>query len=200
MIKFKIMISYFITSFLIFYGSLVWGGNTMSDDIKLTLTSDKNIYSVGESIKFTYTFLNSGSKPVYILPWGGHYCTNWISAYSEGKKLQNLPLVIYELKTIPKKEEFIRLGTKESHSISIQGKIVRTTLSKFGSTNQKKYKGLFIDFDNSAMYLEKTGTFKVKAFYSGSADWKIKGKELYNLDNVFIGNLESDELKITIIK
>ncbi|MFA4842652.1 MAG: hypothetical protein WC658_02330 [Candidatus Omnitrophota bacterium] len=171
----------------------------MNNDIILTLKSNKENYFTGDNIEFTYTFFNNSPQFVYMLPWGGQYATNWIGIYNyQNQKLQDLPLVIYELKFIPQKDEFIRIEPKQSHSIFIQGKIVKTMLSKFRSKDQKKYEGIFIDFDNSAVYLKEPGVFNIKAFYQGTDDWSKKGKELYNLDNIFVGRLESNEFKIVV--
>lgn len=171
----------------------------MKDNPSLILASDKKIYSTGERIKFTYTFLNRSDQPIYILPWGGEYSINWITVYSdEGEKLSGLPSVYYEKKFIPLKDDFILLEPKGSYSIEIEGKIVMAEFSKFNREDQKKYKGLFIDFGNSVIYLGKSGNFTIKAIYEGKDEWADKGKSLYNLSNIFAGELTSEELKIQI--
>lgn len=197
--RFNLTIFFLMTLVLISAIVLVRGGSAMNKDIILILKTDKENYAIGDIMDFTYTFVNNGLETTYVLPWGGHYITNWIAVYdNQGEKLQDLPLVMYEMKFVPSKEEFIRIEPKQSYSISIKGRLVKTTLSKFGSIKEKKYQGLFINFDNSAIYLKKPGVFTVKASYKGLEDWRKKGKELYGIDNIFVGNLESEGIKIIV--
>ncbi len=195
----KIVLSLVLISFLSV--SLSKGEEGMSNDIDLIVESSKKIVSIGDEIEFIYTFLNNSQNSIYILPWGGEYVTNWIVAYdSDGNKLPDIPSVFYELKIIPQKEDFVLVESRKSYSIKIKGKIIKTKLSKFGKADQKKYKGMFLDFDNSAIFLNGTDNFTVKAFYEGREEWRKKGKELYNLDNIWSGKLESNEIKIVLKK
>lgn len=195
----RLKISFLMILLILVTVFLVKGESAMTNDISLILQANKENYFIGDNVEFTYTFFNNGLQSVYVLPWGGHYATNWIAIYDDRDiKLQDLPLVVCELKFMPLKEEFIRIEPKQSYSIFVKGKIVKTTLSKFGLEKNEKIKGLFINFDNSAIYLKKSGSFKVKAFYQGMDEWSKKGKELYGLDNIFVGNIESKELRIII--
>ena len=177
----------------------VKGDETMNNNVSLTLEADKEQYSVGEKITLSYSFFNNTSESIYIVPWGGHYTTNWIVAYDKnGNKLPSLPLGVYELKFIPSKDDFICIPPSKSYSIQIEGKIINTELAKFKDEKREKYKGIFIDFNNSAIYLKEPDVFDIKAFYSGMEKWKEQGEKVCDLKNVWAGNLESRKIRIVI--
>ena len=195
----KLLIIFFVVIFLSSYIFLTMGDEIMENNINLRLESDKARYSIGETIKFTYSFVNNSSSFVCILPWGGHYFTNWIVAYDKNEeRLQDLPLVILELKFSPSKEDFVFIPPRGTHAINIEGKIVKTELSKYGAKGQKKHKGLFINFGNSAINLKRAGEFTIKAIYDGMDTWEEQGSKLFNGENVWAGKLESNKLKIAV--
>ncbi|MDP2939999.1 MAG: hypothetical protein Q8O13_07975 [Candidatus Omnitrophota bacterium] len=195
--KISIAVLVVIASFSVIF--LSKGEENMTANINLILKAAKETYLIGDEINLTYTFLNENDHSIYLLPWGGHYTTNWIVAYNEQDvKLADLPLVRYEIKFIPLKEDFVFIGPKKSYSITIKGKVIKSEFSRFDRKDQKKYKGFFIDFNNSAIFLEKSGDFTIKAFYDGKTEWRDKGKELYGLNNILVGKLESNEIKIII--
>jgi len=197
----KLTIGFLFTlvSFLFIYSCK--GEGKMSNDIQLILKIDKETAAIGNTVRFTYTFFNNSPNSVHILPWGGNYAIDWISAYdNNGKKLIGLPMEFSEIKFLPSKDDFIFLGPKERYSIVVEGKLIKAELSKFNRDNNRKYSGVFIDFDNSVIFLEKPGNFIIKGGYSALEEWREKGKKLYNLKNIWVGKLESNDLEIAVIE
>lgn len=172
-------------------------------DLILKLESDKEIYTVGDKIKFSYTFFNNGSDSVYVYPWGGGlYDTDCIAAYDhEGNRLLDLFFSLDTPSDTPLREYYVSIEPKESYSLTFEGELKEAEFSKFMSDDYKKYKGIFIDFGNAgcAIFLDKPGEFTIKAFYNGMDLWKEQAKKFYNLDNV-LGecSLESNEIKIVV--
>lgn len=186
-----------------FVGVLIFADNIMAENIriKLILKTDKEIYQVGDEIFLTYNFINNNTEPIHLLPWGGEYAINWISAFdSTGRSLISIPILFLNIKFIPLCEDYILIKPKSEYTINLKGKIVDEKLSKFNRESSKKYKGVFLDFEDSAIYMGSTGFFSLQASYKGKIEWTEIGKANCGLSDIFVGELESNKVKIKIIR
>lgn len=167
----------------------------MENNVQLILSTDKVKYSIGESVSFKYTLKNIGKQDIMILPWGGEYSINWLKIYNlKMKEMKPIEKIIYELKIFPDKNDFILLKPDGSFLIELKG------ILKEGETkdyNGKTYKGLYVDFENSAILLEDgEGEYLVRAKYIGRKEWKEEGLKKFNFTNVFEGMIISSEIKL----
>jgi len=198
----KFLLYFFIIFFLI-TRPLVSFGETFSNDydsnvrISLSIVPDKKIIRVGGHISLEHIIKNDSPINIYIIPWGGIYSTSWISFFREkNKKLPSLKQIVFSKKNIPDKTDFILLSPGESFSTTISGNVV--TKKEVNIETGLSFDGLFIDFDDSSIFLNKEGIFFVQGFFRIIEELKAEGENRYNLKNIWVGSVESNIVKILI--
>jgi hypothetical protein len=194
----KIILILIVVSFFLNFGCSTKGSKTeMDTKLKLFVETDKEVYSIEDSIRITCYFKNMGDRNIRILPWRREYTTNWINIFDlKNQQMKEIKRVIYELKIFPDEDDFVLLKPNEVYSVVFQGSIEKGEVM---SINREKHKGLFIDFKNSAVILEGGGEYIIEATYEGKTSWKQEALKRYNFTNVFSGKVTSDKVKIKIL-
>jgi hypothetical protein len=201
--KFKIVSVVLIASFLfIFLTPKIFAAIITSDNDNfiLTLKPDKASYAVGDKISLTYTIFNNGTDAIYVyLGGGGLYSGDYVVCYdSDNRRMQYLPILIFPGDALASKDGFILLDPQKSYSITFKGEIKSAEFSNFNRKDEKKLKGIFIDFGDSVIFLDKIGNFNLTAFYNGSKVSRKKEKIVNNLGKVLTGNFESEGITISV--
>lgn len=176
-----------------------WGGKENmagTNDLSIVVSSDKNEYKLGDVINIKYSFINNSAESVTFLPWGKQYAINWILLYdSKGGKVKAVKTMIFELKTVPDKNDFVTLNSGQHTDYDFAGKVVKGELKYLGST--QKYSGLFINFANSAYLLDGGGGYAIKGIYNIKQNW-IEAATKLLIKNIYNKDIESNEIKIII--
>lgn len=175
--------------YFIFYGK----GEAMQleslsgNQLKLSIKTDKESYSIGETLQISYIIENTSNKNLIFVNWNKGYKANWIKIYDKNKKeLSWQKQVIYELARYLSKDSYIKIPKKDKLVLEIKGKII--------NDNNK----IIIDFDDSSIILDGPGDYYVKGAYDSLESWRNDGKRLYSLKDVWIGKIESNEIRIEI--
>jgi len=172
---------------------------TSNQEVKLSLKTDKEAYCIGDAVILEITFSNNSSKSIYLLPWNGGYSVNWLMAFDiDEQKKGSFPLVYRDIKFMPLFKDYILINPNSKYSITLKGKIFNGELSKFNRDYEKKYQGLFLNFGDSAIFLNSIGSFGLQAFYVGKNEWADIAKKKYNIDGIILEKLESNKIHIEV--
>ena len=170
---------------------------TKSDGLALVIKTTKQSYVVGEDIVFSCMFTNQGTSVVTILPWGEAYASYWMHAIdSRFRPAKGIETTIFDSKHGgPNSGDFIRLAPGQTYMRQFYGHILRGEIKRFDRVTS--YRGLFIEFDYSALQLGKAGTYQVWAEYDAST-WAKSASEAFLTNNAFQGSLASAPIRISI--
>lgn len=172
----------------------------MGEDLKLSIQVDKETWRAGDSITIVYGLRNVGRRPLTTLPWGGEYATNWIHGFStdgsEGAQLEIVRQTTYELKLIPDRTDFINLDPGKSFTRNFTARVSKRSPPK--ETGGIEASGFSLDFGDSAMLFPGPGQYSLQASFVGMDHWSEEGRRRYGLENVFVGEIKSDKVPVTI--
>lgn len=164
--------------------------------LELKIETDKNAVGLGDNIIINFHLINVSEEVIRIVPWYRH---NWIGIYDEkGNRLREIALVVYDLKIFPDDKDYILLSPKESFDTAFKGTI-RNDEPDLGAT-RPKIKGYWIDFEDRAVVLDGTDKFLIRARYKGDQFWKEEGEKRYGFKNIWVGEVESNAVRISISK
>lgn len=183
------------------------------DILRVRLETEKNSYSVDERINIRYIIENLSNERVVFVAWDKGYVVSWIKMYdSHGILLPWKRIFIYEFARYLDREKYIEIPKGKKYVVSITGYIRKNKeedLNKLGDefedfgASSGKVKNIddskiWIEFDDSLIALKDVGEYTLKGVYEGLGMWKKDGERLYNLDNIWTGKIESNEIRITI--
>lgn len=178
--------------------------------LTLKIEVEKNVYFVGEDLKINYITQNISDEDIVFVNWDKGYKTNWIKAYdSERDEMTWLRTLIYELEIYLDKNRYVIIPKGQRYTVGIMGKIVKTEGDKFwpqfedfgassGKVKNIDDSKIWIEFDDSLIALKDVGEYTLKGVYESLDMWKKDGELLYNLNNIWTGKIESNEIKINI--
>lgn len=176
----------------------------MQNKLVLKIQINKEKYKLGDNFEVTYILQNVSDKPIIILPWRFEYATNILTIYDkkEQKNVEKLRLLIYELKFIPQREDFVVILPRNVYTKTFGGIIKKENMSKFDQNSSSKNLGklsLVIDFNDSAFLLEENNReYIISAIYKTDPNAIKKGKELYGLTDVWKDMIKSNEIEFVV--
>jgi len=157
----------------------------------LSITLNKINFKLGDEFIISYNLKNTGKDKIAILPWGFEYIINKLDFYGKKNKnkLKEVRLLIYELRFIPKKEDIIYLMPQESFNKEFRGIIKKGVLR---SIDQEV---MYIDFKNSAVVLDNSTGYIVKAVFKTNEEIVKKATELCDTsDGIYSKEITSNEV------
>lgn len=166
------------------------------EKLSLSLNIDKNAYKFGDTINFKYELRNNSEDNIRITALG-FWSVDKINVFdASGKEMRGIKIAKYSIRMIPKEDDFKTIQPKDSFSVSLRGKIKYGTID-IGTV----YKGLYLDFNDSCILLpEGEGVYSLKGVAKSNEVWQQEGEKRYGFKNIWAGNIESNEVKIEIIK
>lgn len=171
----------------------------MEETLQLSIQLDKEAYRIGDSVTISYTLQNVGQRPLMILPWGGEYATNWIYGLSvDGERetlLKTIHKVMYELKLIPERNDFINLEPGKSFTRKFTAKLSTEIPSKEAPEASR----FALDFGDSAILFPAPGRYFLQGYFTGKDRWSEEGNRRYGISNVFVGEVRSEKISLTIL-
>lgn len=177
---------------------IVGGIKTMAaeENLTLSLNTDKETYKVGDIININYKLKNDSEEDILITTLG-LWAVDKIKVFDgSGQEMQGIKLAKYSVRMIPKEDDFKTIRAKDSFLMAIKVKV------KYGTINiGTVYKGLYLDFNDSCILLPNgEGIYMLKGIAKGNENWRIEGEKRYGFTNIWSGEIESNEVKIKIIK
>ena len=173
------------------------------DGLKLTATTDKATYKIGETVTLKATFTNVSDKEIKF--FFREDDALWIDFYQEniGRLPRHYFLVAQESARPYSLQDLQILKAGESYAVSKTGKIVRASKTKDFKEDYKRLrkkgefkKGDLVFWSDHKLYeLRKPAKFKLVIGYSGNYKWLVK--EL-GLKDVFDNYLQADPIEIEI--
>lgn len=167
-----------------------------SQDVKMTLQTDKKLYRVGENIKFHIVYKNTSHRAIWFLPHD-----------------EVFPAHVFEIRNIRTNKVGTRIRIGAEASIAFEGyaeEVVRLqpgaqttrTLdadiqSKLPDFYDDRQIGLFLVFSGSSIRLDGSGQYQVRARFRLSPDHSVhaflpRSKRLWH------GEIESNPIVVQI--
>ncbi len=171
----------------------------MEGEIQLDIQLDKETCRVGGSVAIIYTLRNVGQRPLTVLPWGGEYATNWIHGFSSnggGTRLGIIHKVMYELKLVPERHDFINLEPGKSFTRQFTAKLSMEVPPK--EATETKTSRFALDFRDSAILFPNPGRYFLQGYFIGKDRWSEEGQSRYGFNNIFVGEVKSAKVRFII--
>ena len=200
---FLLLVVSLLLSSIEFFGDNAYaqGVTPMGEELQLSIQLDKETYQIGDSVTIIYALQNVGQRSLTILPWGGEYATNWIQCLSTnggGETLLKVAhKVMYELKLIPEHHDFITLKPGKSFTRKCIAKLSAGAPLK--EATEAKTSGFALDFGDSAILFPAPGRYFLQGYFIGKDRWSEEGRSRYGFDNVFVGEVRSKKISLTIL-
>ncbi|MBU1122107.1 MAG: hypothetical protein ABIH71_03140 [Candidatus Omnitrophota bacterium] len=184
---------------------------SLTNSLTLNIETNKKNYFIDENLVITYIIQNISDRDIIFVNSNKGYSANWIKGYdNKENELTWLKKIIYELEIHLNRDKYIIIPKGQRYTLDIIGKITKADSDKiwpqyedFEDTTSKVKKiethnKLWIDFENSVIALNDVGKYTLKGVYESLDIWKEEGEKLYNLKNIWVGQINSNKVEITI--